>query len=177
MSGATLYAELDQLLAWFVSAKPGGSWVRWALGAAVDPSHPAARQVAEWQAAQAIEESVGSRGAQTEWLIRKSLSRPPAAEGGGSADVRPAASMPGADVEDRIERDDQLLALLISAGAKKQPMPSYAVLASALGLRNRHAARNVLLRLVRQGRVSIGRSGTARSIRLAATGAVLVDSS
>ena len=136
--GATLYADLDQLLAWFAAAQPGrtgagGAWVRWASGAKIDPAHPAARQVAEWAGLGAVER----RETASTFEIRKASGRQPSAEGAAFAPDGVAGRM---------------LALLRQAQGGTRP--SYREMADALGLRNRMAARHLFRKLERSGVIS-----------------------
>lgn len=160
--GATLYADLDQLLAWFAASVPGAAAVRWAAGSEIDPAHPVARQVDEWSAAGVVDMTSQNTKAGRFWLVRKA----------GSSLSRPA-KVPQA----RDERAELLLSILNRTAARQEPMPSYATLGEAMGLRDRMAARAVLMRLQRQRRVTIERRGGMRRVTIASTGAVLVDSS
>lgn len=156
---ATLYADLDQLLAWFAAAPEGGAAARWAVGAEIDPGHAAARQVEEWRAAGAASTSSQSTTAGRVWLVRKV---------GGSAS-------PSAQPQARDDQGAALLSILNRAAARGEAMPSYATLGEAMGLRDRMAARAVLMRLQRRRQVTIERRGGLRRVTIVSTGAVLQD--
>lgn len=145
---ASLYCDLDQLLAWFAGAKPAGSWVRFASGPALDPAHPVVRQVAEWEACGAVERMDVDAG----FHVRR---RDP-----GTYAL--AAQEPA---EDR--RAAALLALLAKrAKAGDRQAPSYRMIAQELGLRDRFVARRLFEGLVQRGAIAVSGDGPGRVVRL-----------
>jgi hypothetical protein len=146
--GATLYADLDQLLAWWAVARPGGMAVRWASGAVLDDLHPAAAQVNEWRSAGMAEVWSQDSASGRVWLVRKA-GEPSAAE---IRDVTGAG---------------RLLAFLRGA-ADGGRCPSYGEMAEALQLRNRQAARHLFNQLVRKGAVRVSGEAAERRIEIMA---------
>lgn len=151
-ASATLYADLDQLLAWYAGAQPGGAWVRWAAGPAIDWNHATARQVAEWREAGCVEEPAEDKRRPGEWLVRRAFQL--AADGTRRGVVPEVALEPrGTPV---MGKAAQLLAHLRERQASGSPRPSYREMAEAVGLRNREAARHLFRKLETRGLIDTG---------------------
>jgi hypothetical protein len=146
--GSTLYADLDQLLAWYAAARPGGAWVRWASGTAIDWSHATARQVSEWRRAGSIEEPAEDKRKPGEWLVRRAFEL--GGEGSDQGLRQAPAERPLSPIGER------MVAMLRDRRAAGADRPSYREMASALGLRNREAARHLFQKLERKGLLDTG---------------------
>jgi hypothetical protein len=154
LSGA-LYAGEDQLLVWFAHAAPGGAWTRYAVGEALDPSHPVVRQVSEWRASGSVEHEERETPVGTAFHVR----RPALIQAAASASVGTKA--------------EQLLDLLDRAAQEGMPCPSYTAVAKVLGLRDRQVARHLFTKLRKAGKVHVDGAGQSRRVMLTTTGAVL----
>lgn len=144
----TLYADHNQLLAWFLRAKPGHAAI-YAKGGKPDVTHPVCRQVMEWRASGVVETEEKRQSDGTVFMVR--MSEP--------FELR-------AESERLDDIDGQVLAAIRERVATKGTAPSLTEIASACGLRNRQAARYRVRKLEERGLLQRDGAGPDRGLRV-----------
>lgn len=129
----TLYADHNQLLAWFLRARAGDAAI-YAKGGKPDESHPVCRQVVEWCASGAVEVEQTRQSDGTVFVVRLA---PPFELQSPSSDL------------DNVDR--QVLAVIRDRISTDGAAPSLTEIAAACGLRNRQAARYRVRKLEERG--------------------------